>query len=133
MDFSNAYRRLSDANLAFSGSSLANLPMRTRKDHAHGRLVKDYLGPDGEPLSSDEDEQFSSSDEDRGRKKDPRALDSDSKTQKSMSLLGAAEEERKCVPILTGADLLTFKQVLKLPRSSRSMFTDLCSVNRRLR
>ncbi|KAK7402389.1 hypothetical protein QQX98_011854 [Neonectria punicea] len=116
IDMTNAYRRLSDANLAFSGGSLSTLPMRKRGDsRTHGgRLVKDYMGPDGEHLgSSEEDEPFSSSDEDRGRKKDPRSLNPDAKGEgegdaadndprsssskggrKTMSLLAAAEEER---------------------------------------
>jgi len=113
LDLSNAYRRLSDANLAFSSGSLASLPMRKRSDDAgEGRLVKDYLGPDGEHLeSSDEEEPYSSDDEDRGRKTAPRALNPrargdsrDSKSRspsgpaerKSLSLLAAAEAERMC-------------------------------------
>ncbi|KAJ6442072.1 universal stress protein [Purpureocillium lavendulum] len=113
VDLSNAYRRLSDANLAFSSGSLASLPMRKRSDDAgEGRLVKDYLGPDGEHLeSSDEEEEpYSSDDEDRGRKTAPRSLNprargdsGDSKSRspagpgkrKSLSLLAAAEAERK--------------------------------------
>ncbi|UNI22620.1 hypothetical protein JDV02_008490 [Purpureocillium takamizusanense] len=112
LDLSNAYRRLSDANLAFSSGSLASLPMRKRSDDVgEGRLVKDYLGPDGEHLdSSDEDEPYSSDDEDRGRKTAPRSLNPrargdsrDSKSRspsgpaerKSLSLLAAAEQERK--------------------------------------
>lgn len=111
VDISNAYRRLSDANLAFSSGSLAQLPMRKRSEGNGGRLVKDYLGPDGEELgSSDDDEPYSSDDEDRGRKKAPRSLNPDAKGEdgknssrsrsakserKTLSLLAAAEEERK--------------------------------------
>ncbi|KAH6982173.1 Usp family protein [Ilyonectria robusta] len=115
LDISNAYRRLSDANLAFSGGTLSQLPGRKQSDSRNkGRLIKDYMGPDGEHLgSSEDDEPFSSDDEDRGRKKDPRSLNPDAKadgddetvdneprsssnkrTRKTMSLLAAAEEER---------------------------------------
>lgn len=116
VDISSAYRRLSDANLAFSSGSLAQLPKRVRSDEAgEGRLIKDYLGPDGEHLgSSDEDDElYSTDDEDRGRKKDPRALNpgargesgestsrsrSNRRDRKTLSLLAAAEEERKSDP-----------------------------------
>ncbi|KHO01745.1 Usp family protein [Metarhizium album ARSEF 1941] len=111
VDISNAYRRLSDANLAFSCGSLAQLPMRKRSDDAgEGRLVKDYLGPDGEHLeSSEDDEAFSSDDEDRGRKTAPRSLNPDAHEEgensksrsrsgqgdrQTLSLLAAADEER---------------------------------------
>ncbi|KAI6775550.1 hypothetical protein HG530_002308 [Fusarium avenaceum] len=108
VDISSAYRRLSDANLAYSGGSLSTLPMRKREDSQNGRMVKDYLSPDGEHLgSSDEDEPYSSDDEDRGRKKDPRSLnpavtgesagDANKDRRKSLSLLAAAEEERTTV------------------------------------
>ena len=72
---------------------------------------KDYLGPDGEHLESSEDEEpWSSDDEDRGRKKAPRALNPDAKGDESesksrsrsgdnsrqvKSLLAAADEDRK--------------------------------------
>ncbi|ODA79900.1 hypothetical protein RJ55_05497 [Drechmeria coniospora] len=111
VDISSAYRRLSDANLAFSGGSLSQLPMRKRSvEMGEGRLVKDYLGPDGEHLeSSDEDESYTSDDEDRGRKTAPRSLnpaasgDDDGLQSHSSScpaerttssLLAAAEHER---------------------------------------
>ena len=104
-DFSNAYRRLSDANLAFSSGSLSQLPRKKSEDVGEGRLVKDYLGPDGEHLGSseEEDEPFSSDDEDRGRKKAPRPLNLDVKSEgsprggkrKTLSLMAAAEEERE--------------------------------------
>ncbi|KAF5657780.1 usp family [Fusarium heterosporum] len=108
VDISNAYRRLSDANLAYSGGSLSTLAMRNREDSQNGRMIKDYLGPDGEHLgSSDEDEPYSSDDEDRGRKKAPRSLnpdatgqpggDSNKDRRQSLSLLAAAEEERTIV------------------------------------
>ncbi|KAH7319799.1 Usp domain-containing protein [Stachybotrys elegans] len=109
MDMNSAYRRLSDANLAISGGSLSQLPLRKQSDQAgEGRLVKDYLGPDGEHLgSSDEDDDHYSSDEDRGRKMAPRSpspgVTSFSDEVKSslpksdrqaQSLLAAAEDER---------------------------------------
>ncbi|KJZ76934.1 hypothetical protein HIM_03811 [Hirsutella minnesotensis 3608] len=110
VDINNAYRRLSDANLAFSSGSLAQLPMRKRSvEVGEGRLIKDYLGPDGEQLeSSEEDEPYSSDDEDRGRKTAPRNLNPDArgdqdksknephvvKERQSLSLLAAAEAER---------------------------------------
>lgn len=112
VDMSSAYRRLSDANLAYSQGSLASLPMRKRSDeNGAGRLVKDYLGPDGEHLESSEDEDPSSSDdEDRGRKKAPRSLNPDAQAEGSgngsrsrsgdngrqaRSLLAVADEDRK--------------------------------------
>lgn len=112
VDINSAYRRLSDANLAFSSGSLSQLPMRKRSDDiGEGRLIKDYLGPDGEHLeSSDEDEPASSDDEDRGRKTAPRSLNPDAHEEtepsagrsahdgqgdrKPLSLLAAADEER---------------------------------------
>jgi nucleotide-binding universal stress UspA family protein len=103
VDLSSAYRRLSDANLAYSTGSLSTLPMRKRENSESGRMVKDYLGPDGEVLgSSEDDEPYSSDDEDRGRKKAPRSLNpdvvgqssDDKERRKSLSLLAAAEEER---------------------------------------
>lgn len=114
VDMSSAYRRLSDANLAYSSGSLSQLPMRKRSDDAGaGRLVKDYLGPDGEHLdSSDDDEPLSSDDEDRGRKKAPRSLNPDAKGETeddgsrsrsgggkraALSLLAAADEDRSNV------------------------------------
>ncbi|TQV97537.1 hypothetical protein V2A60_006711 [Cordyceps javanica] len=116
VDMNNAYRRLSDANLAFSSGSLSQLPMRKRSDDAGaGRLVKDYLGPDGEHLdSSDDDEPPSSDDEDRGRKKAPRSLNPDAKGETDddddvshphsggskrapLSLLAAADEDRSII------------------------------------
>ncbi|KAK2590861.1 hypothetical protein QQS21_011453 [Conoideocrella luteorostrata] len=117
VDISSAYRRLSDANLAFSSGSLAQLPMRKRSDEVgEGRLIKDYLGPDGEHLeSSEEDEPLSSDDEDRGRKTAPRSLNPDAHegeddntahsgpgkgNRKSLSLLAAADEESEYLRML---------------------------------
>lgn len=108
VDLDNAYRRLSDANLAFSAGSLSQLPKKERSATDNGgRLIKDYLGPDGEHLgSSDEDDEpYSSDDEDRGRKMGSRSalsIDSGSGSRsrsrkgerKSLTLLAAAEQER---------------------------------------
>lgn len=124
VDISSAYRRLSDANLAFSSGSLAQLPMRKRsEDIGEGRLIKDYLGPDGEHLeSSEEDDSYTSDDEDRGRKTAPRALnpdargdseESDSRSRsgqgerQSLSLLAAAEQERMWTELSVSSRLLT--------------------------
>ncbi|KAF3071723.1 hypothetical protein CFAM422_006515 [Trichoderma lentiforme] len=114
VNLNNAYRKLSDANLIQSSGSLAQLAMRKKSGEAgEGRLVKDYVGPDGEQLgSSDEEEEESSEDEDRGRKKSPRSLihdtEPDSKQpaaggssqsggRQALSLLAAAEQERSQV------------------------------------
>jgi hypothetical protein len=110
VDINNAYRRLSDANLAISSGSLSQLPMRKRSSEAgEGRLIKDYLGPDGEHLGSSDEDPFTSDDEDRGRNKAPRPISPDAATdagdgkfssqsnkagRKTLSLLAAAEEER---------------------------------------
>jgi hypothetical protein len=110
LDFQNAYRRLSDANLAFSGGSLSELSRRKKSDESagYGRLEKDYLGPDGEVLpddSSDDNAGTSSEDEDNRGRKAARTFDSrgggsdaDSKSpetiRQSRSLLAAAEAER---------------------------------------
>lgn len=113
VNLNNAYRKLSDANLIQSSGSLAQLPMRKKSAEAgEGRLVKDYVGPNGEHLdSSDEEEDESSDDEDRGRKKSPRSLihgtgdngnssagsGSQSGGRQPLSLLAAAEQERSQV------------------------------------
>ncbi|PTB68966.1 hypothetical protein BBK36DRAFT_1166837 [Trichoderma citrinoviride] len=114
VNLNNAYRKLSDANLIQSSGSLAQLPMRKKSVEAgEGRLVKDYVGPDGEHLeSSDEEDEESSDDEDRGRKKSPRSLihgtgldngqssvgsSSQSGGRQALSLLAAAEQERSQV------------------------------------
>lgn len=111
LDLNSAYRKLSDANLMHSSGSLAELPLRKKQREAgEGRLVKDYVGPDGEQLESSEDEEEESSDdEDRGRKKSPRSLIHDAGPnggettasgsqpggRQALSLLAAAEQERK--------------------------------------
>lgn len=110
-DFSTAYRRLSDGNLALSSGSLSQLPLRQRAGGpGEGRLVKDYLGPDGEHLGSsdEEDEAVASDDEVRGRRKAPGALDPESMAEsdgqrprshshrqgkQDLTLLAASEDE----------------------------------------
>lgn len=112
LDLTNAYRRLSDANLARSQGSLAELGRRKRSDEvSSGRMVKDYLSPDGDLLeeSSDEHEGSSSEDEERGRKtarnfegpgssNSPTGKALDKNARKTLSLLAAAEEEREYTP-----------------------------------
>lgn len=129
LDINSAYRRLSDANLAFSRGSLSQLPMRKKSDDVgEGRLVKDYLGPDGEHLESSEDEEpHSSDDEDRGRKKAPRSLNPDAHeegnhaasrsrsgqgTRKTLSLLAAADEERSKIASLE-SHTYTYRSLLE--------------------
>jgi nucleotide-binding universal stress UspA family protein len=96
-----------------SGGSLSQLPPRKTSGEHSGRLVKSYLGPDGEQLESseDEDEQYSTDEEgERGRKQAPRSLHGDgsdnagksesrsrSNKRETKSLLAAAEEERKSI------------------------------------
>ncbi|RSL38740.1 hypothetical protein CEP53_014616 [Fusarium sp. AF-6] len=122
-NLNNAYRRLTDANLASSGGTLSTLPLRPQDDGQSGRLVKDYLGPDGEHLeSSEDDDTFSSDDEDRGRKKAPRTLNPDAKGEtsegssgdgrKSRSLLAAADEERSKV---ASGQSYTYRSLLSEP------------------
>jgi len=110
VDLQNAYRLLTDANLARSGGSLSELTRRKKSDDAaNGRLQKDYLSPDGDvlPEDSSDDEAHTSSDEedDRGRKAarnfpeetaSVMSLGSDGgrEGRKSLSMLAAAEEER---------------------------------------
>lgn len=108
LDYNNAYRRLSDAALARSGGSLSELGRRKSSNYmtGTGRLVKDYLAPDGELLveETSEDNDSSSEDEgDRGRKtarnldnlKAPNTSGSPESQRQAKSLLAAAEEERK--------------------------------------
>ncbi|GFP54609.1 uncharacterized protein C167.05 [Trichoderma asperellum] len=98
MDLNSAYRKLSDANLMHSSGSLAQLPMRKKEREAgEGRLVKDYVGPDGEQLdSSEEEEEDSSDDEDRGRSSggETGASGLQPGGRQALSLLAAAEQER---------------------------------------
>lgn len=110
LELNNAYRRLSAANIAMSGGSLAQLPPGKLAEEQSGRLAKSYIGPDGEQLDSSEDEEedYSTDDEERGRNKVPRSLHpgstdgkpksksrSRSTKRETKSLLAAAEEERE--------------------------------------
>ncbi|KAK1827691.1 hypothetical protein QBC39DRAFT_167763 [Podospora conica] len=107
IDINNAYRRLSDAALARSGGSLADLARRKRSDDApgSGRLAKDYLCPDGDLVEESSDENASSSEDEgeRGRKtarsfggsKAPSTGSASPETTRTpRSLMAAAEEER---------------------------------------
>lgn len=115
VEYQNAYRHLSDANLARAGGSLSELSRRKRSDDAAslGRLEKDYMSPDGELLpddSSDEDDGTSSDDEGgRGRKaarnSDSGSSQSQKSSRKTRSLMEAAEEERTCA-VLSSEDFL---------------------------
>lgn len=120
-DYQNAYRHLSDANLARFGGSLSELARRKRSDDATslGRLEKDYLSPDGELLpddSTDDHDGTSSDDESsRGRKaarsfgggsptsaagaSGSSSAQSPKSTRKMRSQLAAAEEERTCLSL----------------------------------
>ncbi|KAI1815952.1 adenine nucleotide alpha hydrolases-like protein [Poronia punctata] len=107
LDMNNAYRRLSDANLIYGGSSLAPLASRKKRDDSdgYGRIAKDNLSPYGEllPDESDDDVANSSDEEDqRGRKLTTRAESVDGKSvprTAAKSLLAAVEDERKQVAI----------------------------------
>lgn len=102
-----AYRHLSDAALVRSGGSLADVTLRKKSDDApgSGRLVKDYLSPDGEPLvedSSEDNGSLSEDESDRGRKAARNSTENVGKSgsepaqgnRQVKSLLAAAEEER---------------------------------------
>jgi hypothetical protein len=112
LDFQNAYRRLSDANLLRSGGSLSTLGRNKKsEDAAGGRLQKDYLSPDGDILPEESSDEHHSSSEDeeeneRGRKaarsfpdEDASFLappaEADKDGRQTLSLLAAAEEESK--------------------------------------
>lgn len=98
LDMTNAYRKLSDLNRLRAGGVLANSVGRKKSDDqpGGGRLVKDYLSPDGDVLlddSSDEQGYSSQEEGERGRKAARDSEKSDKLTM-SKSLLAAAEEER---------------------------------------
>lgn len=104
IDMNNAYRRLSDANLIFGGSSLAHYARKKPEGEGLGRVDKDNMSPYGDLLPSDESDDTggNSSDEeaDRGRKLTTRAEAATGGTaghgqRRVQSLLAAAEEERK--------------------------------------
>lgn len=98
MDMNNAYRKLSDLNRLRAGGVLANSVGRQRPGEVPGggRLVKDYMSPDGDVLlddSSDEQGESSQDEAERGRK----AARGPDKPE-AKSLLAAAENERKSTP-----------------------------------
>ncbi|KAI0503118.1 hypothetical protein F5B22DRAFT_563915 [Xylaria bambusicola] len=107
LDMNNAYRRLSDANLIYGGSSLASLARKKPDDSdGYGRIAKDNLSPYGEllPDESDDDAANSSDEEDqRGRKLTTRAESEEdghsSQNKAAKSLLAAVEDERKQVAV----------------------------------
>jgi hypothetical protein len=119
IDMNNAYRRLSDANLARSGGGLSSLGGKGARRRTNSgdavtdstRLEKDYTPIDGEAaLVDSSDEDTSDEERPRGRKKAVSAEqtqndDPESKTlgmgrakgpRTARSLMAAAEEERKC-------------------------------------
>ncbi|KAI1192886.1 hypothetical protein F5X97DRAFT_329156 [Nemania serpens] len=105
-DMNNAYRRLSDANLIYGGSSLAPLARKKTDDSdGYGRIAKDNLSPYGEILPDEsEDDAANSSDEEseRGRKLTTRAESGDgpsSSAGAARSLMAAVEDERKKVAV----------------------------------
>ncbi|TGJ86559.1 hypothetical protein E0Z10_g2136 [Xylaria hypoxylon] len=102
LDVNNAYRRLSDANLIYGGSSLASLARKKPDDSdGYGRIAKDNLSPYGELLPDEsEDDAANSSDEEdeRGRKLTTRAEaedDHSGQNKAAKSLMAAVEDERK--------------------------------------
>lgn len=104
-DMNNAYRRLSDANLLYGGSSLASLARKKTDDSdGYGRIAKDNLSPYGELLPDEsEDDAANSSDEEneRGRKLTTRAEAEDGQSSSSgaaRSLMAAVEDERRYSP-----------------------------------
>jgi len=127
VDMNSAYRRLSDANLALAGGSLAGLgKSRRRTDSgdnlaAEGaRLVKDYSYEEDDAVaeSSDEDHSHSSDEErNRGRKKaDGDEEDLEGSTigmgrakgpRQALSQMAAAEEEREYRYIFIDSTKLT--------------------------
>ncbi|KAI1487831.1 hypothetical protein F5X96DRAFT_122354 [Biscogniauxia mediterranea] len=104
VDMNNAYRKLSDANLIYGGSSLASLARKkTDGSDGTGRIQKDNLSPYGELLPDESDDEFvNSSDEEnqRGRKLTTRAEaegQNPGGENSAKSLLAAVEDERKHV------------------------------------
>ncbi|CZT41021.1 uncharacterized protein RSE6_00700 [Rhynchosporium secalis] len=117
LDMNNAYRRLSDANLARSGGGLFSLGEKSQRSRANSdgvpseigaRLEKDYANVNIEDVivdSSEDDDSISDDNELRGRKHEKRSgranpNGSIARTRKSkgarpaQSLMAAAEEER---------------------------------------
>ncbi|KAK8015078.1 hypothetical protein PG990_008374 [Apiospora arundinis] len=100
IDMSLAYRRLSDASLAYGGSNLSSYARKKAEAESHGRLAKTNMSPYGEILTdddSDDDGSNTSDEEDeRGRKLETRAdRNGKGEGKNAKSLLAAAEDERK--------------------------------------
>ncbi|MBE7180916.1 MAG: hypothetical protein INR71_06860, partial [Terriglobus roseus] len=103
IDMSNAYRRLSDANLMRSGGNLANLPSRKGSDPEKGesrapdggvRLEKDYFADDDNDDDDDDDEEaLDDSDDDADDDEDEDGWGSKKRRgrQRRRSKLGDAE------------------------------------------
>lgn len=133
IDMTNAWRRLSDANLMKAGSTtLAALGSRKGSDGSRGeslapdggvRLTKDYSIEDEDAVNSDSESDSDSSDfspddkRGRGRTRNSNSPEPSDKRQ-AQSLLGAAEDERLDVvstqgykykslldPVSTGIDI----------------------------
>jgi hypothetical protein len=110
IDMTSAYRRLSDAALLKSGSSLARLPTHRGSDTGEQvlpdgstRMTMDTVDDDDDAIDSNEESSNDSDDEDwasevRGRnrtRKESNDMDEDIDPRQAKSLLGAAEEESK--------------------------------------
>lgn len=114
IDSNNAYRKLSDSNLAHSKGGLSALAERGQRRRvgskgsegpSGARLQKDHTNMDGDEFSSDDDVS-DSDDEHRGRKKTAGKSGTPEKTtlglgrakgpRTALSLMAAAEEEREC-------------------------------------
>lgn len=102
LDMTNAYRKLSDLNRLRAGGVLANSVGRKKSDDqpGGGRLVKDYLSPDGDVLLDDSSDEQGYSSQEEGERGRRAARDSEktSKSNQVKSLLAAAEEERMFNP-----------------------------------
>ncbi|KAF3761803.1 hypothetical protein M406DRAFT_348012 [Cryphonectria parasitica EP155] len=101
VDMNNAYRKLSDLNRLRAGGLLANSVGRKRSDDqpGGGRLVKDFLSPDGDEMLDDSSDEQGYSSQEEGQRGRKAARDSDKPAQtpearQIKSLLAAAEEER---------------------------------------
>lgn len=113
IDSNNAYRKLSDSNLAHSRGGLSALAERGQRKRtgskgsegsSGARLQKDHTNMDGDDFSSDDDGS-ESDDERRGRKKTAGKSGTPEKTtlgmgrakgpRTALSLMAAAEEERE--------------------------------------
>jgi hypothetical protein len=117
IDMSNAYRRLSDANLLKSGTSLAKLPLRKGSDPSRGeeqgpdgamRLTKDYDEDAIDTSEGSEDGSDEEWDSDRGRGRTRDGAEEGQRLPKS--LLAAAEDERAYTRCFDGRLLTIFRE-----------------------